>query len=170
MIVLTPSAAHTWKDWPVARWAAVVDEMPAGVHVVISGTSAQRDRHLALARAARRPVIDLTGKITLAELVALLARASLHVAPDSGPAHISAALGVPVVTLFGPTSAARLSPFGQRSRVIEHRGLCGAACAVNCRHQARCLAAITEDEVIAALRRTLAAATPAAATPAAATP
>ena len=64
--------------------------------------------------------MDLTGRTTLAELVALLERASLHVAPDTGTVHIAAALGIPVVALYGPTQPWRVGPYGQPDGVVYH--------------------------------------------------
>lgn len=156
LVVMTPSAAQSWKDWPIDRWARVAEAVPQRASVVVAGTASQRQRHATLVGATCRPIVDLTGETTLADLVALLSRATVHVTPDSGPAHISAALGVPVVSLFGPTSPARLGPFGQAERVIEHRALCGRSCAVACRRHARCLEAIGEDEVSGAILQTLA--------------
>src|SRR5262249_24966920 len=65
-------------------------------------------------------------------------------------------LGTPVVSLYGPTSPTRLGPFGQQEGVIQHRSLCGAACFVRCRQLTRCMEAISEEEVVAAIHRILA--------------
>src|SRR5262249_28032323 len=103
-MVVTPSAAQNWKNWPADRWAGLSDTGPSAIGFVIAGTGAQRARHVQISGAAARRVIDLTGETTLHDLVALLHRAAAHVTSDSGPAHISAALGIPVISLYGPTS------------------------------------------------------------------
>lgn len=64
-------------------------------------------------------VISLVGKTSLSELVTLLKNSSVSVGPDSGPGHIAAALGTPYISLFGPTSAERVAPFGFEDLVVK---------------------------------------------------
>ncbi|MGB2975136.1 MAG: glycosyltransferase family 9 protein, partial [Phycisphaerae bacterium] len=76
-----------------------------------------------LAAAKHRP-LDLTNQTTLKELVAVIAEGRLMVTDDSGPMHIAAAVGVPVVAVFGPTSARRTGPYGPGHRVLSGRAPC----------------------------------------------
>ena len=70
----------------------------------------------------KTPVIDLAGATTVGLLPALLSKASLLVTNDSGPMHIAAAVGTPVVALFGPTSAVRTGPYGAGHDVLDGEG------------------------------------------------
>jgi heptosyltransferase I len=148
-IVVAPSASKAWKGWPMRRWREVIDALSAEGQVFLIGTAADRFRHAALVARLARPVIDWTGETTLAEVVALIERAALVIANDSGVAHVAAALGVPVTAIYGPTNPERLSPFGQADRVVAHRERCGQLCPAYCVRGRRCLDAVEASEVIA---------------------
>jgi lipopolysaccharide heptosyltransferase I len=154
LVVVSPSASKRRKSWPAEQWALVLDMLPRDVIVAIVGTENQRARHQAIATHGHR-VVDLTGRTTLEDLVALLERASVHLAPDTGSAHIAAALGVPVVSIYGPTSPARLAPYGQASRTIARGHLCGLTCPAVCLHRRRCLRAVSPGEVAMLAREAL---------------
>jgi ADP-heptose:LPS heptosyltransferase len=64
-------------------------------------------------------VLNLSGKTTVSELAALLRRAGMCVTNDSGPMHLAAALGAPLVTIFGPTDPLWVGPYGQPGAVIR---------------------------------------------------
>jgi heptosyltransferase-1 len=148
LIVVNPSAARSWKHWPAPRWSTVIDRLADMGTVVVIGTASQAQTHReVVARTARAP-IDLTGRTTLADVIALIDRAALHLAPDTGTVHIAVALGTPVVAVYGPTARTRVGPYGQRASAIAHDGLCGRGCPVFCRHGRRCLEAVTVDEVV----------------------
>jgi lipopolysaccharide heptosyltransferase I len=157
LVVINPSSSVRWKHWPVERWARVARVLATDAPVVVVGSRDQRLRHAEVvqqADAADR-VFDLTGETTLAELVALLARCTVHVAPDTGSAHIAAALGVPVIGLYGPTPTWRKAPYGQSSRVVHYDGLCGAGCPRFCMLRQRCLTAVEPDALITQARQVL---------------
>ena len=120
LIVVNPSASQPWKQWAAERWVRVIDELSNLGPVVLTGSPGQTRAHAAIANETTRRPVDLTGRTTLAELVALLERASLHVAPDTGTVHIAAALAVPVVAIYGPTQPWRVGPYGQPDGVVYH--------------------------------------------------
>lgn len=152
-ITIAPSSSNRSKEWPLDRWVPVTQSLADFAPVVVVGTHDRRARHAGLARGADRPVIDLTGETTLGELVALLRRASVHVTHDSGSGHIAAALGVPVVAVFGGVDPERMAPYGQAHRVLSHRELCGRFCPAYCVYGRLCLNAVRTDEVVAAARQ-----------------
>lgn len=149
LIVVNASASARRKRWPDACWVELLDLLGDRARVVLVGGRDQGIRHRAIARAARRPPVDLTGRTSLDELVALLARCDLHVAPDTGSAHIAAALRKPVVGIYGPTPAWRLGPYGQADRLVDAGRLCGRSCARFCLYQFRCLRSIPASAVFA---------------------
>lgn len=145
LLVLTPSASAAWKSPGEAWWRAVARELAELGTVLLLGHEGQRSRHRRVA--AGLPVVDWTGTTTLAEAVALLARADLHVGPDSGLLHVSAALARPTIGLYGPTSLARLGPWQQAEAAMAGVGSCGMLCSLACRSAARCLERIAPGEV-----------------------
>ena len=105
-VVLNPGANKPNKRWPADRFAAVADAL-ADRHqfaVLVSGSPGETNVVRAVVEAATVPVVDLVQRgVTLGSLKAVLQRARLLITNDTGPRHIAAALGTPVVGLFGPT-------------------------------------------------------------------
>lgn len=118
---LHPASRWLFKCWPAAENAALIDRLhAAGWPVVV--TAAPSPKEIDLVRAilskTKAPVIDLSGKLSLKELAALTARARLFIGVDSAPMHIAAAVGTPVVALFGPSSEIEWGPWEVPHRVI----------------------------------------------------
>lgn len=154
-IVVNPSSVQRWKRWSPASWAMVIDALGTISPVVLMGIGSDRRANAEIAHRAARTLIDLTGQTTLAEAVALLDRALLHLAPDTGTVHIAAALGTPVVCVYGPTEPRRVGPYGQAAGVVHHRDRCGTWCPAYCRRSRACLDAVTPAEVIARAQEVL---------------
>lgn len=155
LIAVNPTAARPWKEWPEERWLAVVDVLAEQGTIVLVGGAEQRRRHRQLAARARRPPLDLTGATTLAELIALLDRCALHLAVDTGSLHVAAALGRPVVGIYGPTPPWRLGPYGRADFAISGHGACTVGCPRACVRRRRCLSTIAPDDVIERARYAL---------------
>jgi heptosyltransferase I len=98
--------------------------------------------------------IDLAGATTVGLLPALLSRASLLITNDSGPMHIAAAVGTPVVALFGPTSAARTGPYGVGQNVLTGKVPCSPCFSRTCQNALplECLRTVSPEQVLAAAR------------------
>ena len=106
----------------------------------------------------KTPAIDLAGATTVGLLPALLSKASLLITNDSGPMHIAAAVGTPVVALFGPTSAVRTGPYGFGHRVLATELSCRPCLSRTCQNpvQLECLTRISPEQVFVAARDQLA--------------
>jgi lipopolysaccharide heptosyltransferase II len=123
-IVVHVGAGTPAKRWPVEHWRGLVGGLVGrlGAQVVLVGDAS--DGAVARAILGPRPwpaVADWTGRLSLAELAALLERADLFVGGDSGPAHLAAAVGTPGVVLFSGTNRARQwQPRGENVRVLRH--------------------------------------------------
>ncbi len=123
-IVLNPSASDVTKMWPPEHFAELVTRIQKerpGVFLAI-GTSADQSIIARLIKNTQVSVVDLSGKLSLGMLGALLKRAALLVSNDSGPVHIAAAVGTPVVSIFGRYEPGlgpqRWQPLGKNSRVV----------------------------------------------------
>jgi ADP-heptose:LPS heptosyltransferase len=112
-VVVHPGASVPARAWAPERCAALVDALVArGRHVAVTGAPAEEALTALVAGPPRREVIDLGGRTTLAELAEVLAAARCVVVGNTGPAHLAAAVGTPVVSLFAPTvPAARWRPW-----------------------------------------------------------
>lgn len=130
--VLLPGTNWATKRWPVESFAALVEPLRErhGLETVIAGGPGDAELGERITGAT-----NLAGKTSLRQLVALLERAALVVANDSGPMHIAAALGRPLVTPFGPTDPARTGPY-QRMETVLRLGIpCSPCFSRRCSHQ-----------------------------------
>jgi ADP-heptose:LPS heptosyltransferase len=104
----------------------------------------------------QREACNLAGRTTPAQLAAVLAQCDLLIGIDSGPMHVAAAMGRPVVGLFGPSDPGRTGPMGEGHEVIFHQQGCWRPCihpvVPNCTVR-KCMEAITVEEVVAAAER-----------------
>ncbi|MBS0150331.1 MAG: lipopolysaccharide heptosyltransferase II [Nitrospira sp.] len=155
-IAMNMGARWATKRWPLKAFAAVLDQLHASQvgPVVIIGNSDERRYTSQLRVLTSSPFIDLCGEISLRHLPALLSTASTMVTNDSGPMHIAAALQVPVVAMFGPTSATRTGPYGNGHRVLTGQVPCSPCFSRVCRHvpELECLHLITPTQVVDAIR------------------
>jgi heptosyltransferase I len=160
-VAMNLGARWPTKRWPLTSFAAVVDQLHDAHRdpVVMIGSSDERPYTNELRILTKRPFIDLTGEIPLRCLPAFLSTATAMITNDSGPMHIAAALGVPVVAMFGPTSAIRTGPYGAGHHILLSGVSCSPCFSRLCRHnpEMECLHLITPTQVIDAARPLLAA-------------
>ena len=150
--VLLPGANWLTKRWPASRFAELVDplERNLGLRCATAGGPETADL------AAEIPAhYNLTGRTTLPQLVALLRRADLVIANDSGPMHIAAALGRPLVAVFGPTSPQRSSPYRRDASVVRLDMPCSPCFSRRCSHRS-CLRWLEAQAVLAVAEEQLA--------------
>jgi heptosyltransferase-2 len=105
-VLLNPGANRADKRWPVERFAAVADALAEqrGLRAVATGGPGERGLLDAVVAAGRHPIVDLAARgVDLGSLKAVVRRAAVMITNDTGPRHIAAALGTPLVSLFGPT-------------------------------------------------------------------
>lgn len=105
-VVLCPGGNNLQKHWPVERFSLLAEHLhnKKGLSILLSGSPPEMDVIADVAKASSVPTINLIEKgLTISTLKAVIASASLVVTNDTGPRHIAAALGTPLVTLFGPT-------------------------------------------------------------------
>ena len=117
---LIAGARWATKRWRVDRLAGLIDRLHTEGYPPCVVLGAADDRAFAdqIVQASATPVVDLVGRTTLRELCAVIALSDLVISHDSGPMHIAAALGKPLVALFGPTDPARTGPYCDSARVV----------------------------------------------------
>ena len=112
----------TWESrlWFADRYAALVGALAAeGLDAVLVGGDDVHALAAAIMRQSARAPLDLTARTSLRESYAVLARARVAIGPDSGPMHLAAAAGTPVVSLWGATTPARSAPYGAEQLVAR---------------------------------------------------
>lgn len=124
IVLVSPCArqrTRNFRNWPVERFVELTSRLARehGARVVVSGGNTDTERAYAAAMAGVGGVVDLVGKTTLKQLLALIARADVLVCPDSGPAHMAAAVRTPVVGLYATTNPDRAGPWFSREHVVN---------------------------------------------------
>ena len=149
--VLLPGTNWPTKRWPVERFKSMVAPLRdrLGLKSVVAGSPAEVELASQVVGG-----INVAGKTTLRQLIALLQGAELVVANDSGPMHIAAALGKPMVALFGPTNPIRTGPYGREETVLRLDLPCSPCYSRACSHQS-CLQWMGIEPVLALAERQL---------------
>lgn len=146
------------KGWPVEHFATLARQLvQRGLKLILIGSS--DDRAPAAEIGARLPdgsFLNLVGRTGVAELAALIRRLRLLVAVDSGPAHMAAALGTPLVVLWGPAILEQVAPLSSSTpiRIVRHPVYCApcynTALMKTCRRNI-CMEGITPEQVLGAI-------------------
>jgi ADP-heptose:LPS heptosyltransferase len=158
--VLHPGNSHVGsgrpnlRAWPDECWVALRDALQrADVPLVVTGTRTERE---IAARVAGSVALDLAGQTDIPTFIGVVERAAAVICTDSGPVHVAAAVGTPIIGLYGPTLPRQTAPFGEPGKVVmlRHPIDCspcyGTARRERCRDN-RCMRLITVDEVLAAV-------------------
>ena len=156
---INPGATYgSAKRWYPDRFAAVADALSEewGASVVLMGSVPEMPLSAEIEAAMRRKPVNLAGKTTVRELMALLALCGFLVTNDSGPMHIAAALGVPLVAIFGPTDWRTTSPWTRRARIVRVDVDCSPCMRRECDRGHECMLGVTAEMVIDASRGLLA--------------
>lgn len=155
--LINPGAAWPNKRWPPERFGEVAMAMAERHHLrsVVLWGPGEESLAEQVATASRRAAVASPGTRIL-DLVVLARAARLMLSGDTGPLHIAAAVGTPIVALFGPTDAARNGPWSSSDISVSRYGDCSCRYQRRCRRTDSCLLDIATDEVMRAIDRRLA--------------
>jgi lipopolysaccharide heptosyltransferase I len=147
-MAVNPSARWPTKLWGDDRFAELIRQLPRE-RVVLTGGASERDRIERIAQGCR----NKAGTTDLFQLAEFYARCSVVVTNDSGPMHIAAAVGTPVIAIFGPTDPALTGPYGKQHIVLRAGVDCSPCLKDRCVHQPpmECMEKVTVEEVLAAI-------------------
>jgi heptosyltransferase-1 len=160
-IVLQPGARWANKRWPIEHFTELVRRLAsdyADLRFAILGGRDDAVLGESIARADPERCLDLTGRALLPEMIEWIRHSELMVTNDTGPMHVAAAMGKPVVALFGPTEPRRIGPYWQIDRVIRLTSLpCSPCLKDTCAYQKpfECLRGLSPAVVHVEVRRRL---------------
>jgi heptosyltransferase-2 len=156
LIAVAPGAAFgSAKRWPASSFSALIDGlMNDGLRSVLIGASADREAATEVVMAAQSSPapLNLVGRTDLPTLAGVLAKCHSLVTNDSGAMHFAAALGLPVIAMFGPTREHETRPIGRNHAVLTHDVWCRPCMLKECPLTHRCMTGITVRDVLAATR------------------
>lgn len=146
--VLVPAARWQSKQADPGTFSAVGDWLARtrDLPVALVGVPEERSLAQAISRRMRTPALDLCGRTDLELLMALLEGARVVVSTDSGPMHLAAALGTPVVACFGPTAPWRTGPYGRGHRIVRAGVSCSPCFRRSCRGR-QCMTQIRPEAI-----------------------
>jgi heptosyltransferase-3 len=152
-----PTSRWLFKCWPADRFAALINLLQErGERVVLTAApaAAERDYVDRLTRQLQRPLVDLSGRLTLKQLAALTGQAKCFIGVDSVPMHIAAAMQTPVVALFGPSGDLEWGPWQVQARVVTSNHSCRPCGMDGCAGSkvSECLTTLPVDTVLNAVR------------------
>lgn len=155
-IALAPGAAYgSAKCWPPDRFAALASGLIADfdADVILFGTSSERVVAEKIAAGMRRHPVMLVGQTPIRDLPALLASCNLFIGNDSGAMHVAAAVGLPVVGIFGPTDPFGTAPVTPNSALVQQPVSCSPCFLRHCPVDHRCMTRISVNHVYHAARQ-----------------
>jgi heptosyltransferase-2 len=150
IVALNPGATNSRaKRWLAERFASTADRLAErnGFQTIIVGAKGDVDDATAVVALMRTPATVLAGQTDIAELKALLACTSLVISNDTGTAHVSAALNVPTVVVFGPTEHVSTRPLSDVAMVVRHDVECSPCMLRECPIDHRCMTRVEVEDV-----------------------
>ncbi len=154
LVVLSPGASCPSKRWPAERFAEVADAINASRPAAFAAVGSSADKPLIekIQKHAKVKVRDFSGEFDLSALAAFFQLSSLVISNDSGPVHIAAAVGTPVVSIFGRRqpglSPTRWRPLGPQSSFVWKDVGCDPCLAHECQIHFLCLDAVSVEDVL----------------------
>ena len=158
LIGLNPGSTYGGaKRWLPERFAETADRLAGQFNatVLIVGARGEEALAQAIAEQIRARTVVLSGKTSVRELMAAVKRCAVFVTNDTGPMHVAAAFGVPVVAVFGPTDWRTTAPFGTDHALVRQPVDCSPCLLRECPIDHRCMTRVTVDDVFAAAKRQL---------------
>ena len=156
LVAINPIAKWATKLWESDKFSALADRLQKELSckLVFTGSRQDREEVSRIIQGMDEAPLNLTGQTNLKELAYLYSRCQLLISTDTGPMHLGAAMGCPVVALFGPTAPWRTGPYGQGHTVIRQEMACSPCLKKKC-EDLRCMRDITVDRVFRAVEQKL---------------
>jgi 3-deoxy-D-manno-octulosonic-acid transferase/heptosyltransferase-1 len=152
LLAVHPMARWETKLWDVHKFARLSDQLIKDYNAQIVFTGQKQDAPVItkIISLMNRPAVNASGETSLKELAYLLERSQLIITTDSGPMHIAAAMGTPVVALFGPTAPWRTGPYSKSAEIVRNDLYCSPCFKKHCSHIS-CMKGITVEDVLKAV-------------------
>jgi 3-deoxy-D-manno-octulosonic-acid transferase/heptosyltransferase-1 len=153
-IAISPVALWDTKLWSDSKFARLADNISQKLNIPVVFTGRDKESLDKITSQMTTNAINIGGQTSLTELAAFYKNALTVITTDSGPMHLAAAAGIPVVALFGPTNPARTGPYGA-DHIIVRAGLHCSPCLKKQCATRQCMEDITPEQVLAAVQKIL---------------
>ena len=166
LIGIVAGAGASWgktanlKHWQPIKYGQLADKISDSynVKILLLGDESEKPISEVVYSSMRNKPVDLTGRLSIGELIALIARLKILISNDGGPMHLAVALGVKTISIFGPVDEKVYGPYpGSENNLVIKKELTCRPCyqnfrIQNCAHERACMNLITVDEVFQAVR------------------
>ena len=156
LLGINPGAAFgSAKRWYPERFAGVAERLSAewGARIIIFGGPGETDIAAEISTGLQGRCLNLAGKTSVRQLMALIRRCNFFITNDSGPMHVAAAFDVPLVAIFGSTDHIGTAPCSDRAVVVRKEIDCAPCKLRECPTDHRCMTAVTVDDVVSAAQK-----------------
>ncbi len=151
LVALNPGSVYgSAKRWPADRFATMADALmeSRGATIILVGSEGERPLLDEVAAHMRRSAVNLGGRTDLLTLLGVLARVHLLVSNDTGAMHVAAAVGTPVLAIFGPTDELATGPLGRSACLVREPVPCSPCLLRECPIDHRCMTGVTVAQVL----------------------
>lgn len=157
-VIISPGAEWEFRRWDPKKFALLGDRIKKelGLNILITGSNNEVDTSLNVEMRMKEENINITGETSVRQILALMERAELCIANDSGIVHIASGLNVPVVALFGPQDPKRFGPWSDVYKVYHKKVDCFPCNQKKCKRKDNpCINLIEVDEVFLGVKEIL---------------
>lgn len=155
-IVIAPGAGYPTKEWPIENWAELINNLNSKklnkTNIILTGSNNDiKYSKITDLVGDKSKIKDFIGKLSLRKTSAVIKKANLLISPDSGSAHLAAALGTKTITLFGPTDDIRWRPYGEKNKnIIIKKEIKCSPCGLlyKCKYNKKCMGVIKVEDVL----------------------
>lgn len=156
IIAFNPGTTWQAKNWPAEYYAAAIKALQPSGFILLCGGPADQALGESIKQHSGVPLINAIGQTSLLQLAALISRCTVLVTGDTGPLHMAIALGIPTVSIFGPTDPNRFGPLTAEHVVLEEQLDCRPCHKMLCpRKHLNCLYSLSPARVITAVQMLL---------------
>jgi len=157
IVVLNPFTNWESKNWFLESYFKLANELiKKGYYVIFTGSRDDKDAIDSFGSVEQDKYSNLAGKTDLQELAEVYRRAALYIGGDTGPTHLAAAVGIPVIALMGPTDPETNGPFGEGHTVIQDNSLeCIRCWDRHCSRNMQCMKSISVEQVLRIAKKKL---------------
>jgi 3-deoxy-D-manno-octulosonic-acid transferase/heptosyltransferase-1 len=146
-IAINPVAYWETKLWDDNKFAKLADLIAANLNIKVVFTGSEKESIEKIIGLTKSETVNLAGKTSLLDLACLYKQAMMVITTDSGPMHLAAAVGTPVIALFGPTDPVRTGPYGKGHTIIKTDLACSPCFLKKCPTK-KCMQDISPEQVL----------------------
>jgi heptosyltransferase II len=155
IIAIAPGAGYPTKELSVEKWIELTEQIPSKYNIVLIGGPNEYKFSIIKEKSRNKNILNLIGELKLLESAAIIKKSKLLISPDSGSAHLAAAVGTKTITLFGPTDEIRWRPYGPKDKhiIIRNKIECSPCGLTNkCEFNKKCMVDIDTLTILDKMR------------------